>query len=51
MKQSNVIDFAAYCQKPEPQSQETPRQLDELSLAILSLIERLRESKPLKQTG
>lgn len=50
MKQDNVIDFASHCQKPE-QTETAPKELDELSRAILSLIERLRDSKPLQQTG
>lgn len=51
MKQAKVINFAAYRSNPEPtaehQSIITHKQLDELSQAILELIERLREHKPL----
>lgn len=52
MKQAKVIDFAAYRNHSEPAAEPqtiiTHKQLDELSQAILELIERLREHKPLQ---
>jgi hypothetical protein len=44
MKQVEVIDFTTHRQKIEKKSHEA----DELSKAIRSLIQRLRENEPLK---
>ena len=50
MKQAMVIDFAMYRTQQktaaEPLSNLMHQQIDELSVAILELIQRLRENNP-----
>lgn len=50
MNNSNVIDFAIYQEQPKASLQKASCS-DELITAIENLIQRLRESKPLKDVA